>query len=697
MSFGHPYLFLLIAFFISGSQLFAGEKHDYTDSFSAVDSISMQVWGEEIEVTGRKDETGIRAIGGNITITPDNVSRLPSMLGSTDLLRLLELTPGVQNAGDANTNIYIRGGEAGQNLLLYNRVPLYTPGHLLGFFPLFNSDHTSALVLNKTGIHAKYGGRLSSVISVEGKNTLPAEASISGNVGILASQATLAIPIGKKQGLYLSGRKTYINLFLEPILDATVNRKSAHKVEDLNYDFYDTNITWIGEVSAKDKIIVNAFFGNDELYINESELYLNGKLNWSNRLFALQWDTKANNRDLSQQIYGSAYKNKLNLSQTEMSMYLSSAIQDIGYQNSYTFSIANIPMEVGMQYAYYEITPPRYSMTNMAQTFYSETPPIQQAHGSGFYAHSIIPFASQLRAELGLRYNLFYQNKFFHSLDPRVTLRYWLQSEVCFRLSYDRQHQYVNLMSPSSIGIPTDFWLAVSKDIPPQSGDQFSVGYTQAFPNANFDLSAEIYYRKMNNLTEYSQNFLNGLNGSYIENILLGSGKAYGLEAMLKKSFGKLNGWISYALGRSERNFSEINNGRTFPARFDRRHDLSVISTYTFNRRWDISTIYAFATGGAYTLPSSWYLINNTPVKEYGDYNAARMPNYSRMDLSVNYWFKRDRNGINFSVYNLLMTNNPIYVFLSVSKNEDTGEMEVRVRQKRLYSIVPSISWRFRF
>ncbi len=551
------------------------------------------------------------------------------------------------------------------------------------------TDHISTLELNKTGIHSKYGGRLSSVINVEGKNTLPTKAGISGNVGLLASQATLSVPIGKKQGVYLSGRKTYMNFLIGPILD--------DKIENANYDFYDTNITWIGEFSANNKITVNAFFGSDKLQLSEDELYLDGKLNWSNRSLALQWDTKVNGKNFSQQVYGSKYENKLNVSQAEIGIRLSSSIQDIGYRNSYAFSIAKIPMEAGMQYAHHEITPQMYNMRNMEQIYFSETPPVQNAHEGGLYLHSSIPLTSQLNAEFGVRYNLFYQEKFFHSLDPRIMLRYYPASQIALRLSYDRQHQYMNLLSPSSVGIPTDFWVAVSNYIPPQSGDQFSAGYAQSFFNSELELSAEIYYRNMNNLTEYSQNFLNGQNNSYTESILTGSGKAYGLELMLKKNSGKLNGWISYALGRSERNFSEINNGKTFPARFDRRHDLSVVGIYTFNRRWDVSAVYAFATGGAYTLPSSWYLINNTPVKEYGDYNAARMPNYNRMDLSVNYWFKKDRNGINFSIYNLFMVKNPIYVFLNVKRNEKTEQMEIQVKQKTLYRIVPSVSWRFKF
>jgi hypothetical protein len=183
---------------------------------------------------------------------------------------------------------------------------------------------------------------------------------------------------------------------------------------------------------------------------------------------------------------------------------------------------------------------------------------------------------------------------------------------------------------------------------------------------------------------------------AYSDDILTGNGRAYGLEIILKKNYGKLTGWVSYTLGRSERTFDAINQGKTFPARFDRRHDLSLAASYTFNEKWEASFVYVYATGNAYTLPSSWYFINNMPVKEYGDYNSARMPAYNRTDLSLNYWYRKG-NGFNFSIYNLFMINNPVYIFMNVKQNEDTGNIQVSVKQKKLYTIVPSVSWRFKF
>ena len=684
----------IIIVFLSNFTLFSFAECLYNDSISS-DS-ALYITGKEIVITKpqSKKMTGLSV--GKITFNPIAVSTLPSLLGNTDLLKLLELTPGVQNSGDANTNLYVKGGDSGQNLLLYNNVPLYTPGHLLGFFSLFNSDPISSLELNKTGINARYGGRLSSIIDVTTKNNVPEKTSIKGNVGLLSSQATLELPLENKFGLSISGRKTYLELLMQPILNATVNNNAKNKVEDLDYNFYDTNITLVGLLSDKDKITVDAFFSRDNFNISETDLLLNGKLNWKSALFSTKWDKRMKENLFSQQIYAVSYDNELLTSQAEMNINMMSKVQDVGYKNKYLFTVHDLPFEVGLQYAFHEITPQTYDIINAEQKYSLENPHILQAHDAGLYTSSNFSLTPQLSADLGLRYNLFVQDKTFQSIEPRVLLRYQLNETTVFRAVYNRQNQYLNLLSPSSVGIPLDFWITASNKIPPQSGNDYSLGYFQSFHNDAFELSGEIYYRTINNVNEYSQNFISGQNNSYIDNVFVGTGRAYGVGILLKKNFGKFTGWGSYALGRSERTFDEINEGKPFPAQFDRRHDLSLVATYAFNEKWDASIVYAYATGNTYTLPSSWYFINNTPVKEYGKYNGSRMPDYNRTDLSVNYWFKKD-NGLSFSVYNAFIVNNPIYIFMNIIQEEETGITKVEIKQKRLYSIIPSISWRFKF
>jgi hypothetical protein len=652
--------------------------------------------GKEVVVTKHleKKMTGLSI--GKMVLNPASMLKIPSLLGNTDLLKLLELTPGVQNSGDASTNIYIRGGDPGQNLLLYNQAPLYTSGHLLGFFSLFNSDHISSLELNKTGINSRYGGRLSSVINVNTKKALPETVSLKGNAGLLSSQATLELPLGDKFGLYVSGRKTYMELLMQPLLDATVNNNAKNKVEGLDYDFYDTNFTLVGNLSEKDKITVDAFWGKDNFTIIDNDLLLNGVLNWKNTMFSVQWDRKIRENQFSQQLYSSAFNNRLSTAQAEMRMDLFSKIQDWGYKNKYLFYVRDLPLEIGMQYAFHQIQPQTFNILNAEQHQGEGVPSIQNAHDAGIYGGINLPLTPEINADLGLRYNLFFQDKLFQSLEPRILLNYRFKETNVFRLAYIRQNQYLNLLTPTSVGLPLDFWAAASSQLPPQSGNEFSLGYFHTFQGDAFEFSAEIFYRTMQNVNEYVQTITTGQNNPYSDNTFVGSGRAYGLELILKKNYGKFTGWLSYTLGRSERTFDEINQGKTFPAKFDRRHDLSLVSSYSFNEKWDISMVYVYATGSAYTLPSSWYFINNTPVKEYGQYNGARMPDYNRMDLSLNYWYKKD-NGIIFSVYNLFCINNPIYIFMNVKQDITTGKIAVEVKQKKLYTIIPSVSWRFKF
>ncbi len=688
-------LCILLSFGIKNNSFGINQLQQLNDSVPAPDS-TMKVWGKEVTVFGQGGKKMTGTSVGKIALNPEAVSKLPSILGNTDLLKLLTLTPGIQNPGDGNTNMYIRGGDSGQNLLLYNGASLYTPGHLLGFFPLFNADHISSLELSKTGINAQYGGRLSSVITVKSKYNLPEKISIKGNVGLLSSQATLKLPLGKKFGLYLSGRKTYIELLMQPVLDATVNNNAKNKVENTEYNFYDTNLTLVGELSEKDRLTINAFFGKDNFNISDNDLLLNGILKWKNSALSAQWDTRIKSNKFSQQLLFSDYNNQLETSQAQMEFNLRSKIQDAGYKNKYSFFMKDIPFDAGLEYTHHKIAPQNYTINNAGQVYNTNNPETQNAHDAALFLSSKLRLSQRLSMDLGLRYNLFINKKTFNSLNPRISAFYILKDNMSIRAAYSRQNQYINLLTPSSVGIPTDMWIAASNDIIPQSGDEISAGYFQSFLNEAFEFSSEIYYRKMRNVTEYNQNFTGNYNNSFIDNIRNGNGRAYGIEFILKKNYGKLTGWISYTLGHSERTFDAINQGKTFPAKFDRRHDVSCVGAYTFNEHWDASVVYSFATGNAYTLPSSWYFINNTPVKEYGAYNGARMPDYNRTDFSINYWFKKD-NGINFSLYNAFMVNNPVYIFMNVKQNDETGKIGVSIKEKKLYTIIPSISWRFKW
>ncbi|MFV0469397.1 MAG: TonB-dependent receptor plug domain-containing protein [Dysgonomonas sp.] len=655
-----------------------------------------------IEQDARKKMSG--TLSGKVILNVEAVKSMPAIMGNVDVLKMLELTPGVQTSGDGNTNLYVRGGDPGQNLLLYGGNTIYTPGHILSFFPLFNINHLSSVELLKSGVDAQYGGFLSSTVAVRSKTSLPSKTNLKGDVGILSSQATLELVLNNSWGAYISGRKTYLELLLKPLLGATINNNAENDLNNMKYDFYDSNVTLIGQISAKNKLIVDAFLGTDKLDITEEEIAIDGFLQWSNLSLSAKLETSINDRiAFEQSILYSAFDNQLETSQSSISIHLKSTIKDVGYKNRLMYKFKGIPMESGMSYIYHDLLPQKMKMINASITYENEAIKKSRAHDWGIFTSAVLKMNSKLVLEPGLRYNIFSSSvgstgkpKTFHSIDLRFLGRYQLSEDQFLRGSYSHNNQYINKLTPSSLGLPTDFWVSASNDVLPQYGDELSAGYYRSFLNGDYELSSDIYYRQMKNATEFNQSFLANEDTPYSDKIYYGRGKAYGIELILKKNSGRLTGWFSYSLGKADRKFDDINHGKTFPARFDRTHDLSIVSSYHISHKWDVSLVYKYATGNAYTQPSSWYFVNGMPVKDYDKYNGSRMPDYNRTDINVNYWFRKN-NGLNFSIYNIFAVNNPVYTFLLVRKDKYSDKIIVNIKNKKLFTMVPSISWKFNF
>ncbi|MDH8701556.1 hypothetical protein M2138_000903, partial [Dysgonomonadaceae bacterium PH5-43] len=481
---------------------------------------------KDVVINSTKDikVTGLTA--GKIVFNPESMSTMPSLSGGTDLLKLLELTPGVQNAGDANSNTYVRGGDPGQNLLIYDDIPLYSSGHLLGFFSLFNSDHISSLELHKSGISSRYGGRLSSVINVTTPKSIPNKTSVKANVGLLATQFTVELPISEKFGLYLSGRKTYLEWIIQPLINSTVNNGAKNKVEELNYDFFDTNLTLIGKVSDKDRLTVNAMWGKDKFFINDMDMSLDGVLNWQNRLLSLKWDRTIGKNLFTQQVYFSNYLNNLSSDQAQVNMSIFSEIQDLSYRNRYLFSVNHIAFETGIQYAYHTIQPQSITITNISTINNNITDKIK-AHEANIYGDMKFDINPRFSAELGIRANLFHYNTNIFSVEPRAKLSYQLNNTSIVRLAYHRQNQFMNMLSPTSVGLPLEFWVAAGKELPHQTGDDISAGYNISLFDDAINLSVDAYYRSMRNVNEYNQTITSDANKTYLDNTLSGKGRAY--------------------------------------------------------------------------------------------------------------------------------------------------------------------------
>ncbi|MBP6587227.1 MAG: TonB-dependent receptor plug domain-containing protein, partial [Flavobacterium sp.] len=656
---------------------------------------------KEVVVSNNKKSSITALSGGKLYFNLKELSSLPTILGTTDIIKLLQLTPGVQNSGDANGYLYVRGGDPGHNSILYGGTPIYGMSHLLGVFPFYNTDHIQEVEFDKSSSNAKYGGRLSSTTLLVPNKKIPSQLSVQGTVGLLASQITLASPIGKKSGLFISGRKTYIDEFVIPIINSFSKNSD---VQDMKYGFSDGNLTFITEISKNNSLVVDAFVSADKLKIEDSNIALTTGLKWGNFSLSPTVISKLSSKTtMSNAVYFTQYTNNLEMQQATVQMEVSSSVQDFGFANSVRFRVNEIPFESGLQYAYHNLQPQKIEINNQIATAIEEQNNLIKANEVAVFATAKPKLSDCLIAELGLRINYYSSgsksNSYLH-FQPRMVLNYYPNKKFSFYTSYNRQNQYLSLITTSSVGIPTDFWIASSDGISPQTSDEFSIGSNQTI-SKNMATSFGGFYRSMKNLLEYPYGVAQFNEMSTLkDDLLVGKGTAYGLEMMLRKNNGKFKGWLSYTLSWSTRNFEEINDGNTYFAKYDRRHNLSLVGMYDLNLKWNFGITQIFSSGNRFTMPTSWYFINNNPVKEYSEYNNAQMPNYIRTDLSVNYFFiksSKKESALNFSIYNTFNIENPIYIVMNVKVNEDKQSVVVETEKKYLYKILPSISWRFKF
>ncbi|MFV8345043.1 TonB-dependent receptor plug domain-containing protein [Flavobacterium sp. ZB4P13] len=654
---------------------------------------------KEVVISNNKKNGITNLSGGKLSFSLKELASVPTVLGTSDIIKILQLTPGVQNSGDANGYLYVRGGDPGHNSILYDGTPIYGMSHLLGVFPFYNTDHIQEVEFDKSSSNAKYGGRLSSTTLLIPNKKIPSQFTIQGNIGLLASQATLSIPISGKSGITISGRKTYIDEIIAPIL------KSGSKnndVQDMKYGFLDGNLTFVTEISKNSLLTVSAFSSADKLQIKDTNLALHTSLKWSNLNISPTLFTKLSSKtSMSNAIYYTRYTNELNMEQSTIQMGVSSFVEDFGFANSINYLVKETPFESGLQYVYHNLQPQRIQIENLSTTNNTEQNNLIKANEFAVFTTAKPKLLDNLMAELGLRINYYNSGaKSYLHFQPRVVLNYYRNRNLSFYASYNRQNQYLNLITTSSVGIPTDFWIASSDGIPAQSSNEFALGSNQTI-SKSITSSFGTFYRSMNHLLEYPYGVTQFNEISTLKNDLLeGKGKAYGLEMMLKKNKGKFKGWLSYTLSWSDRNFEKLNSGNTYYAKYDRRHNLSLVGTYDLNSKWNLGVTQIFSSGNRFTMPTSWYFINNNPVKEYSEYNNAQMPNYIRTDLSFNYFFIKNakkESALNFSVYNTFNIENPIYVVLNVVVNENKDSVVVKPEKKVLYRILPSVSWRFKF
>lgn len=704
--------------FVAIQSIAAQDKHilitDSTDS----KSITKKIFDiSEIEVTAKLSDANLKSGSTGLTINVKQLKELPKFVGESDPYKALQYMGGVSQAGEANSGLYVRGGNNDQNLILFNGSVIQNPTHVLGMFSVFNPDLVGEMRFIKSGIPAEYGGRLSSIVEINTDQRIPDSIKLNGSFGLISSRISTQIPINSRLSIYGSWRGSYISSIILPLL-AKAGIDSL--LTQNRYEFWDANAGFNLRLSSKTKLNGHFYIGKDDLGIQELKKYemKGNKTFWENTAAGLQLNHIFNeNSSLNQQLNYSKFHIQSTFEWFDSKQELQSQFENFSYKADFLNLIEKHKLKYGTELLYNAAVPHFIRNDSILPIeINDERNNINSTQATLFFRDEYSFGKWQLNA--GIRLNLYahigpytdYDDngdviyaknkivKTYWGFEPRLYSRYLLNSESSLKLAATRHIQYINQIPVFSFGVPTDLQVPTSLYVKPQGSWHFSGGYFRNFKSNSWETSMEVYYKTLENQLEFKNGIETTFTNSMFEkNLLVGKGWTYGAEWKLSKNVGKFTGWVSYNLAWSYRQFDQINNGIPFLARNDRRHDISVVGLYELNDRWSFSSVFVYATGSRLNLPVSWYVIDNKLIFEYGKYNAFELPAYHRLDISANYKLKPIKglkSELNFSVYNLYNRANPFQVYFS-KKSFESNKFNFHLNMAYLLPIIPSVSWTF--
>jgi hypothetical protein len=671
---------------------------------------------EEVVVKARPDDANVESTEmGTVGLKMEKVKKIPALMGEVDVLKTIQLLPGVLSAGEGNAGFFVRGGGADQNLVLLDEAVVYNPGHLLGFFSVFNADAIKNTTLIKGGMPANYGGRISSVVDIQMKEGNNQGFALEGGIGLVASRLMLEGPIVKdKSSFMVSARRTYALDLAQPLIKETA-------FAGTNYYFYDFNAKVNYQFSDEDRLYFSSYFGRDVLEFRSDQRDFAFDIPYGNATATLRWNHLFSD-NLFMNVSGiyNDYDFAFAGGQGGFEIDLESGIRDWNAKVDFEyFPMAGHKIKFGLDYTYHRLAPSLATLTNGEEEF-SNAADIRYAHESAVYLMDEIQWNDRLSLNAGLRISAFTQvGSYLSKIDsavyapgepvatyigwePRLSATYKLSPASSVKGGFARTYQYLHLVSNSTSTLPADVWVSSTELIKPQIGLQYAMGYFRNFQQNAYETSVEIYYRDLQNQIDYRENYVDNVANELEEEFVFGKGRAYGIELFVRKQKGRLTGWIGYTLSRTERVFPDINGGAPFPAIFDRRHDLSVVANYELNNKWELSSAFVFGTGSAFTPVRSVYFIDQFPVQQYGARNSARLPDYHRIDLSATYTPKPDSEGRfasswNFSLYNAYSRQNPFFIYYAFDSDTNAGTAEASAFQVSLFPVIPSVTWNFKW
>jgi len=701
-------------------------SQDTTINFPLPSSVEI----DEVVITANKASEGRieeRTQMSTVEVPITQIKKIPALLGEVDVIKALQLLPGVQSGGEGSSGLYVRGGSPDQNLILLDGVPVYNANHLFGFFSVFNADAIKDVKLIKGGFPARYGGRLSSVLEINLKEGNQNEFHGEGAIGLVASKLTLEGPISENTSFIISGRRTYIDLLAKPFIQSGFEENG--QVGGTGYYFYDLNAKVNHKFSDKDRIYISTYTGKDKFYFDSKELNdvpadaLEFGLGWGNLTTAIRW-----NHLITPKLFGNltaTYSNyKFNVLSKFGEEYSNASLNE-EFRLEYDSGIRDYALKLDFDYLPNPSHFLRFGINGINHKFNPGTFDLQftdpdspdfsttvnqdkvEAQEISAYLEDDMQLFDGFKMNAGVHTSAFLvEGKKYLSVQPRLSMRYLLNNGIAIKGSFATMNQYIHLLSNEGIGLPTDLWLPSTAKVKPQSSWQAAAGLAKTI-NDTYEVSIEGYYKKMSNLIAYQDG--SGLFEfeDWQDRIVTGKGDAYGVEVFIQKKKGRLSGWIGYTWSQSNRQFDELNFGKEFPYTYDRRHDISAVVTYKISDKLDFAGTWVYGTGNAITIGNSQYTAlydsgtfdNGGSYTYYENRNDFRMNAYHRMDVGVTYTRKKKRWDSVWAIgaYNAYNRKNPFFIFTDSDFNQNTGTNTRVLKQASLFPIIPYINYSFKF
>lgn len=670
----------------------------------------------EVEISARKSHEFISQ--PMMSVEKINMSEwksLPMLMGERDILKTIQLLPGVKAAGEGNSGFYVRGGAADQNLILLDEAPVYNASHLLGFFSTFNADAVKDATLYKGNMPPQYGGRIASVLDIKMNDGNNQAFKVSGGIGLISSKLNVEGPLQKgKSSFLLTGRRTYLDLLLQA-------SSKPQNPSNILY-FYDLNAKVNYQLDSRNRLFVSGYFGQDVLKFGNQSF----GVDWGNTTGTLRWNHLFSNRLFSNtSLIYSNYDNRIAIKFGANDFLISSRINDLNLKQDFQwFPNAKHTLKYGLQIINHTITPSSVNASESSDLVSNN----ETQRRFGLESAAFISHDWKIHPKLNILYGIrlsdfavlgagdFYTYdaegqitstthyaqgelvKHYLIPEPRLAVSYQLSKQSSLKLGYARSSQFLHLLSNSTASNPTDLWMPSTNNVKPEIANQISLGWFRNFgTGSQFEFSVETYYKSMQNQIDYRNGAEIQGNTNPEADLLYGSGRAYGLELLLKKNVGKFKGWIAYTLACTERKIPGINDGQYYPAKQDRTHDFSVVALYQLNSRWQLSGTWVYYTGNAVTFPGGKYEVDGTTTYYYSERNGQRMPHYHRLDLSATYQVKKSERFESEWAFSLFNAYNRMNAYSITFRDSEANPGTTEAVKTTLFGIIPSVSWNFKF